>query len=421
QSASISCIFVVGGCVALLRPLTLENSYREGPNSYLRDTHHYSVYGLLGYDVTDAFSLELEVRHTWEDEKVATGLPSTVIGCRNFARTTIPAIACVIPGPPVTNPSLIRFPNGQFYAGTKTLSEFTTPRFTAEYQIDDDRMVYASAGKGQKPGGVLSLLTPSATGDFSGTKFREEILWVYEIGLKAEWLDGRLRTNADVYLQDFKNKQETGTRIGNDGVPISGPGFAEKAEVKGFEFDGAWLISDNLTASLGYAYIDSKYKTFNLQQTTATNIALAGNCAFVRPAVGTPFCNVDYSGRRLVLSPKHSGNIGLAWDHEFSGDTRYFAEIDGRYMSKRFFQFDNQTTLSSYHVVDARGGFRGENWSITGYVNNLLQNKEITAVGIASPNFNISLLPPAAPGFLNSFLTNMPDKRQFGVRLAYSY
>jgi outer membrane receptor protein involved in Fe transport len=424
ESRSISCIYIVGGCTTLLRNLGNTTPYLEGPNTYNRDTHHYSIYGLLEYDVTEQIGLAVEIRHTWEDEKVSTGLPNTVVGCRNFARAVTPAgVVCAIPGPAgvVTNPFLTRFPNGQFYAGTKTLSEFYTPRFTAEYQLDDDRLVYVSAGKGQKPGGVLSLLAPSATGDFSQTKFLEEVLWVYELGIKSEWLDGRARVNADVYQQNFTNKQETGTRINADGVPQPGPGFAEKVRVKGFEFDGTLLISDNLTAALGYSYIDGTYKKFNIVQTAATNIALAGNCTLVRPATGTPFCNVDYSGRSLVSSPKHSGNVSFAWEQDFSNDIRFFAEADGRYMGKRFFQFDNQTTLGSYHIVDARLGFRGDNWSLTSYVNNLFQNKEITAIGIASPNFNISLLPPAVPGFLNSFLTNLPDKRQFGIRMAYTY
>lgn len=425
ESRSLSCIFTVGGCTGLLAALPSERTpYLEGPNLYFRDTHHYSIYGLLEYDITEQFALAVELRHTWEDEKVSTDVPNTAIGCRNFARAVTPAgVTCAIPGPAgiVANPVLTRFPNGQFYTGTKTVSEFYTPRFTLEYQVDDDRLIYASAGKGQKPAGVLSLLAPSATGDFALTKFREEVLWVYELGIKSEFLDGRARVNADIYLQDFTNKQETGTRINAEGVPQPGPGFAEKVEVKGFEFDGTFLISDNLSTSFGYSYIDGKYKKFNIVQTAATNIALAGNCTLVRPATGTPFCNVDYSGRKLVSSPKHSGNVSLAWTQEFSGDIEFFAETDARYMGKRFLQFDNQTTLSSYHVVDARLGFRGDNWSMTGYVNNLFKNKEITAIGFTSPNFNISLLPPAVPGFLNSFLTNLPDKRQFGLRMSYTY
>ncbi|MDX2145261.1 MAG: TonB-dependent receptor [Rhodospirillaceae bacterium] len=425
ESRSMSCIYIVGGCTTLLRNLSTERTpYLEAPNIYFRDTHHYSVYGLLEYDVTEAIGLAMEIRHTWENEKVTTGLPNTAIGCRNFARAVTPAgVVCAIPGPAgvVSNPVLTRFPNGSFYTSTKSESKFTTPRFTAEYQFTDDQLVYVSAGKGQKPGGVLSLLAPSATGDFSLTKFKEEILWVYELGIKSEWLDGRARVNADVYWQDFKNKQETGTRIGNDGVPVPGPGNAEKVRVKGFELDGAVAFTENLTASLGYSYIDGKYVRFNIVQTAATNIALAGNCTVVRPATGTPFCNVDYSGRSLVLAPKHSGNLSVGWTQPFSDVVDFFVETDGRYMSKRFLQFDNQTTLGSYAIVDARLGVRSEKWSITGYVNNVFNNKQITAVGFTSPNFNISLLPPAVPGFLNSFLTNLPDRKQFGMRLSYTY
>lgn len=423
---NIACIFTPGGCATLLSGLGVTRpDFVPAPNNYFRDTHHHSIYGIIGYKLTESLNVSAELRHSWEDEKVASAVANIIIGCSGGQRLQAgPNLTCAVPGPSVQSASVRVFRDGSTLAGTKTLSKFYTPRFSADYQIDEDRMVYVSAGKGQKPGGSLSLLAPlvvNNVADFSGTKFKSETLWVYELGIKAEWLDGRARTNADIYWQDFKNKQETGTRIGNDGLPVSGPGNAEKVRVRGFEFDGMAVISDNLTAAVGYSYIESKYLKFSLVQTTATNIALAGNCTVVRPAAGTPFCSVDYSGRSLVLAPKHSGNLSLSWTQDFADDVKFFVEADGRYMGSRFASFDNQQTLSSFKTVDFRTGFRSDRWQITGYVNNLLKNDEITAAGFSSPNFQLSFIIPTSPGTVNSYLTNLPDKRQFGLRLSYSY
>ena len=429
ENRSNGCFSTVGGCVSILSGLGVTRPYYlPAPNVYYRDTHHHSVYGLLDYKITDQFTLSAEFRNSWEDEKISSSVASvlgTIIGCPSGARLlTGTTLTCLIPGPQTQTPSVAVFGGGRTLAGTKTQSQFHTPRFTAEYQFDDDRMVYVSAAKGQKPGGVLSLLTPTLVAgvpNFDLTKFKPEILWVYELGLKAEWLDGRARTNTDVYWQDFTNKQETGTRIGADGLPATGPGNAEKARVKGFEFDGALLITDNLTTSLGYSYIDAKYRKFNIVQSTATNIALAGNCVLTRPAVGTPFCNVSYAGRHLVLAPKHSGNISLDWHQQFASDVQFFVEADGRYMGRRFATNDNQLRYNSFKTVDARTGFRADHWQVTGYINNLFKNDEITTAGTAAPNFALSLIFPAVPGTVNSLIANLPDKRQFGLRMSYTY
>lgn len=423
-----ACFSTVGGCVSVLSGLGVTRPYSlpDGANVYNRDTHHHSVYGLIGYKFTEQFSLSAEFRNSWEDEKITTAVTSpagTIIGCAGGLRTlTGTTLACASPAPPVLTPSVAVFGGGQTLAGTKTQSQFHTPRFTAEYQFDDDRMAYISAGKGEKPGGVLSLLSPlliAGVPNFDLTKFKAEILWVYELGLKAEWLDGRARTNADVYWQDFTNKQETGTRIGADGLPVTGPGNAEKARVKGFEFDGTLVMTDNLTTSLGYSYIDATYQKFNIVQSTATNIALGGNCVVTRPPVGTPFCNVSYAGRHLSLAPKHSGNISLDWHQQFASDVQFFVEADGRYMGRRFTNPDNRVWYSSFKTVDARTGFRAEHWQITGYVNNLFKNDEITTAGTIAPNFQLSLI--NTPATISSLITNLPDKRQFGLRMSYTY
>ena len=423
---NIACIYITGGCATLLSGLGVTRpDFVPAPNVFFRDTHHHSLYGSIDYEVTESITLSAELRRTWEDEKITSAVANIIVGCSGAQRLQAgPNLTCLVPGPPVQSASVRVFSDGSTTASTQTRSSFYTPRFTAEYAIDDDRMLYVSAGKGQKPGGSLSLLAPAVVNnvaDFSGTKFKSEILWVYEAGIKAEWLEGRARTNADVYWQDFKNKQETGTRIGNDGLPVAGPGNAEKVRVRGFEFDGTLAVSENLTTSLGYSYIDSKYIRFSLVQTTATNIALAGNCTVVRPANGTPFCSVDYSGRRLVLSPKHSGNISLNWTQDFTSEVKFFVEADGRYMGSRFASFDNQQILNSFTTVDMRTGLRSDKWQITAYVNNLLKNDEITAAGFSSPNFQYSFIIPTSPGTVNSFLSNLPDKRQFGLRASYTF
>ncbi|MBL8628449.1 MAG: TonB-dependent receptor [Rhodospirillaceae bacterium] len=440
---SNACVSTIGGCNTILstlgvtRPYFAPSNAAFGPvqNEYNRDTHNYSVYGIAEYKVTEEFRLSVEARHTWEVEKIAATINSTLIGCTGGQRTlntTTGVLSCTVPAPQGQSPTVTIFNNGgvlSSLAGTKTNSEFTTPRFTAEYKFDPAVMVYASAGKGQKPGGVLSLLaaTPivvsgvTTGGDYTNTKFLEERLWVYELGMKAEWLDGKVRTNMDVYRQDFKYKQESGTRIDAQGLPIPGPANAEKARSQGFEFDGTAALTDQFSVSAGYTRIDAKYKNFKAQQSTAPNIALAGNCTFTRPPTGNPYCVVDYSGKSLVLSPKHSFNLSGEFRTEVFPDTDLFLDLDTRYMGKRFTTFDNNTILNSYFVADARIGLSAKHWQIIAYMNNLSNNDALKSGGVALPDFTSGFISPVSPGLPSGFLANLPDKRQVGLRVSYTY
>ena len=431
EGRPVACIALPGGCVPILSTLGINRPFfSPGPNQDVRDSHHYSIYGLAEYAVTDALKLSIEVRHVWESEHAASTVNNTIVGCNGGQRTQAPPpLRCLVPGPQVQTPSVVVYRDGTTLRGLQTKSQFTTPRFTAEYKFADAGMVYASAGKGQKPGGTLSLLAPTVinvggvpdTADFGNTRFLEERLWVYELGLKSDWLDGRLRTNADVYYQDFKYKQETGTRVGNDGLPVPGPANAEKARVIGFELDATAALTDSLTFAAGYTYIDAIYKKFVAQQTTAGNIALGGNCTVARPTVGTPFCLVDYSGKRLGLAPKHSFNISAELKQPAFGDADWFIEADTRYVGRRFTTFDNSTILNSFFTLDLRAGLSTDKWQLTAYVNNATNNDALKAGSVSSPAFPFSFLIPTFPGVNSGFVANLPDKRQFGLRASYTY
>ncbi len=430
---SNACVSTVGGCATILSTLGVARPFfNPGPNQYDRDTHNYSVYALAEYSITDAIRLSVEARHTWESERVNATVNTTSIGCVGLQRTlnlVTGVLSCTVPAPQTQTPVVAVFSDGSTQRGTKTKSEFTTPRATLEYKFDQGQMVYISAGEGIKPGGVLSLLAPTVItvagqnvgADFTNTKFLKEKLWVYELGLKADWLDGKVRTNADIFYQDFKFKQETGTRLGSDGIPIPGPANAEKAVSKGFEFDGTAVVTDILTLSAGYAYIDATYKKFIAQQSSAANIALAGNCTVITPPTGTKYCSVSYAGKRLALSPKHTVNMSVELKAEAFADVDWFINLDTRYMSKRFTTFDNNTILNSYVVSDIRAGLSAKNWQLTSYVNNVTNNDALKTGGVALPDFTSGFISPVSPGLPSGFLANLPDKRQFGVRASYNF
>ncbi len=102
-----------------------------------------------------------------------------------------------------------------------TLTEVgVNPKFQADYQLNPDAMVYATAAKGFRPGGLVptvpsaeALGCPAQLAALGLTtqqthKFQSDSLWNYELGTKTAWLDNRLTVNADVFYIDWKDIQQ---------------------------------------------------------------------------------------------------------------------------------------------------------------------------------------------------------------------
>ncbi|MBM3515191.1 MAG: hypothetical protein FJX59_15985, partial [Alphaproteobacteria bacterium] len=149
-----------------------------------RNTKHYSVYGLLEYDLASAFTVGVEARYYWED--FIYGFPTSQIGVGPGAtplRTTAGA-----PGPK-------DLPLSQ---------DYFAPKAFAEFRASDDAMLYASIAKGVKPGGISTVGVFNRLAD---NIYLPERLWNYEIGAKTTFLDGRAVFNPSLFYMDYTDKQ----------------------------------------------------------------------------------------------------------------------------------------------------------------------------------------------------------------------
>ena len=145
--------------------------------------------------------------------------------------------------------------------GSKTFDKFTW-RLSADYQVATHAMIYASASTGFRSGGFNGRgSSPTTLGPYD-----PETVTAYEIGLKADWLDRRLRTNFAVFQTDYKNKQE-------EVVQATAPPFnaspqetvvrnAASARIRGFEAEIVAVPDDNLTINASLSYLDAKYLAF---------------------------------------------------------------------------------------------------------------------------------------------------------------
>jgi iron complex outermembrane receptor protein len=111
-------------------------------------------------------------------------------------------------------------------------------------------MVWASYANGYTAGGFNSLQV--------GSNFDPEEVDNYELGMKSEWLDKKLRFNASFYRYYYKDKQDI--EQVDDGTPIAKyTTITGDAKGTGFEGELNWLPVSGLQLGLNYGYLDAEW------------------------------------------------------------------------------------------------------------------------------------------------------------------
>jgi iron complex outermembrane receptor protein len=139
-------------------------------------------------------------------------------------------------------------------SGTDTHPKFTQfdPKLGIDYKITDSAMVFASWTEGFKSGGWNARVTNPS--DF--VLFRPETVSSYELGLKSQWLDNRLRANLTLFRANYDDFQITAIN------PATGNFItvnAAKMRNQGVEGEFAWSASDSVNLIANVGTNDAKY------------------------------------------------------------------------------------------------------------------------------------------------------------------
>ena len=142
--------------------------------------------------------------------------------------------------------------------GKKGWSQFT-PRVGVEYTPSRDVLIYGSWAQGFKSGGF------NGRGNSEDTigPYRPEKVNTYEVGLKSEWLDRRVRFNLAGFYTKYDDKQEEIIRTNPDtGATITIVDNAASVKYYGLEAEAAVKPFTGFTLSGTGAYLHAKYSKF---------------------------------------------------------------------------------------------------------------------------------------------------------------
>ncbi len=113
---------------------------------------------------------------------------------------------------------------------------------------------------------------------------------------------------------------------------------------------------------------------------------------------------VDLSGRAQAHAPDYT----LAFGGRYAHPRGFFASIDVSAKDDFYFDVSHDQTSVAYELVHARAGFESDNWSVTLWARNLLDE------GYPVRGFFFGNEPPDFP---DTLYTRLGDPRQVGVTL----
>jgi iron complex outermembrane receptor protein len=292
-----------------------------------------------------------------------------------------------------------------------------TPKVAFSWRIDDLRLLYASWTRGYNAGGfsgragtILAATTP----------YQPEEITAYEVGLKSEWFDRRLRANVAAFFTDYQDKQEEVI------VPIPVSPFTStqvqnvaSAEIWGIEGEFNALVTDHITINASFGYLQAEYSEFVVPvDATLVNPFLPGTLA-------TPptFVRADLSGLELRRAPEWTASIQPVYDRTFQNG-RLVAKLTARYTADNFSEFwnDPRGLIEAKTIVDLSaswsfGGDDMDQFRINAFANNVTDEGGPNSFVRAASTRNATF--PNGQGFLALSGVQLP--RVVGVELQVNF
>jgi iron complex outermembrane recepter protein len=267
----------------------------------------YAAFGQVTPEIATDTHLTLGARYT-KDERAVTG------STRGLLATGISMLAA---------------------ASQSTSWSKPTWRAALDHQLTPNIMGYLSYDRGFKSG-VYNLLT------YSAPPVAPETLDAYQLGIKTEFADHRMRMNAAAFYYDYKNIQVQEYFTGAINLVN-----AAAATIEGVDVDFAFLPIDAVTVRGGFEMMSGHYTNFK-------------NAPFYSPTLGPSGVRVggntqsvgDATGFDTVRTPKDTATVSVAYRVPAPRGSLSFVVSD-YYNSGFSWDPDDRLRQSSFEVVNA--------------------------------------------------------------------
>ena len=262
-------------------------------------------------------------------------------------------------------------------------------KFNLNYTINDDLMVYATYSEGFRAGGVNRARVPGVP------KYEPDWVYNWEAGWKSTWMDGRLRFNGAVYLEDWDNVQLSFLDFTVSNLTIIRN--VGKAQTIGTEFDLTYAATDDLTVSLA-----ASYNSAELQEAFYRDSDDQAAGLDPRAPKGTP----------MPYVPKFQ-YTAIGRYHFDVASLPSYAQLAVAYTGARWNDLDTTNSrraeMDAYTIVNGAIGIDKESWTVELFGSNLTDERAQNQ--IVDPGYDSALD--------SKTYTNRP--RTFGIRFSQRF
>ncbi len=276
------------------------------------ENHVYGLYGNLRWEIVEDLTLGGGARYSythrdWDDQTRA----------QTFAS-----------GSPVIGSLVLQLGKEQ-----EESWQSVTWKASADYQVTDDHLLWASTGTGARAGGF----------NFADEQeFEDERIFAVEGGFKSRFFD-RIVLNATAFWYDWDDPQIQTTE---DLLPVTVN--APSAESYGIEVELQARVTDEFLVNGSFGWLEATYdETFITSDRTEPDFAAGLNDRFPP---------IDIEGNRLPRSPEYTVSVGAQYTQELGGHGTITPRVDFYWRDEfSFRQYDNPKDVqSSYSRTDAR-------------------------------------------------------------------
>ncbi len=268
-------------------------------------------FGQAVYHVSDAFNITAGLRYTWEKKKVIHSQIGDPFGLL-----------------------LPTMPERRF---SRSEDDFS-PSLSLNYKWTDKVLTYATVSRGFKSGGY-NVFSVTPTDD---AEYDPEYVTSYEVGLKSDLLDNRLRFNLSAYYLRYKDLQVNQLELVG-GLPQYQTSNAARARSKGVEIELTARPVNGFSLNLNYSYLDAKFRDYD-------NATPAGD---------------DFTGNTMVKAPKHNISLAAQYEAPLTDTLSLTLRGDMTHRSRVFFGPDNVYSEGDVTVLNGRIGIGSEQgWSL---------------------------------------------------------
>ena len=361
------------------------------------DNEAYSAFAQGDFSLSDNWILTAGLRFTYEKRELTKSLYSLEYDSLAIAPATATKndLGFLLSDPNAYNPNHRFIPDPDSPAETLSISdEAWTPLLSIKYLLPEDGDIinggsaYFTYSQGYRSGGLSEaprLLLEDGNYGPSIQEFEPEQVNNFELGLKLDTWDNRLRMNLSMFHMQYTDRQLTTVVFDTqNGLPAGATINAEESTISGIEIESTIIPIENLeitaNATWNKGEID-KYEDVQILGALPGDPPLAAGCVAQSVKVfPITVCDIDRSDEDLPrLSKRHFMlAIQYYWDTPIGSIT---PRLQGSWKFDQNGSFDRsswesgQWDMPKQTNISARLTWRShsQQWRVTAFGTNLTQ------------------------------------------------